>query len=592
MNKALNKLKITKHFIPDIDWADIPQFAVITGVNGSGKTQLLNAINIAVQKNKTAYDYETDLDISVDQFGYVQWNKNERNLGSGNYYDMEKELQQFINEVNTNKRPRNENLRKIYEYIEGEHELKIRDQEIGFYKSDKFRNAFHEGWIYTQNITQNQYISRLFISYQTKFEEKILSARNSSTGMSLTDEDIYAEIGCPPWDYINELFERYDFDYRISRPQRASETFSVKFYKKGAEEELQIQALSSGEQMIVSLILWAFNEKIGDLKKLLILDEPDAHLHPQMAKMFKEIISDVLVKKFGIQVIMTTHSPTTLCWMDEGSIFLMHPQNGLQKASKKEALDKLTSGLLYVHEAFKIILVEDADDYKFHQSVYDELAYMKILPKEPRLTFKSVVTPDVNGGGKSVVKDACKQWSQFSSKTGLDAVLCGLVDSDKDDNSDLPENVFALSRYCHENYLADPLLIFALIIEESVNEEAVKSIADKYGYRAGDTMKFKSNEIEAQSIVDDIIDLLIQKTDLTVEQISLQVPVKYINGIEVNLPQHFMSESGKDIILKYFKTACTNAAARLNVHTLTKCLEKTHLIPNDLVDTYLKFNIE
>ncbi len=589
MAKALNKLKITNHFIPDVDWVDIPQFTVITGVNGSGKTQLLNAINIAVQNNKTAYDYETDLNISVDQFGYIQWNKNDRNFGAGNYYEMEKELKSFVGQVYPNKRPNNDNLLKIYKYIEEEHGLKIKDREIGFYESEEFREAFRDGWIYTQDVTQNHYMSRLFISYQTKFEEKALSARDRNTGVSLTDEDIYAEIGRPPWDYINELFEKYDFEYRISSPKRASETFSVQFHKKDAERELHIQALSSGEQMIVSLILWAFNEKISELKKLLILDEPDAHLHPQMAKMFKEIISDVLVEKFGIQVIMTTHSPTTLCWMDEESIFLMHPQNGLQKATKKEALDKLTSGLLYVHQAFKIVLVEDADDYKFHQSVYDELAYMDILPKEPRLIFKSVVTPDVNGGGKSVVIDACKQWSQFSSKTDLDAVLCGLVDSDKDDNSDLPENVFTLSRYCHENYLADPLLIFALIIEESVNEEDVKAIADKYGYRAGDAMKFKSNEIEAQSIVDGIIALLIQKTNLTEEQTEPQASIKYINGIEVNLPQRFMSESGKDTVLGYFKTAFPSAAAKLNVHTLTKCLEKTHLIPADLVNVYKKF---
>lgn len=215
---------------------------------------------------------------------------------------------------------------------------------------------------------------------------------------------------------------------------------------------------------------------------------------------------------------------------------------------------------------------------------------MDILPKEPRLNFKSVVTTDVNGGGKSVVKHACMQWSQFSSETDLNAVLYGLVDGDKDDNSDLPENAFALSRYCHENYLSDPLLIFALIMEESLDEEDVRAIGRKYGYRAGDSMKFKGNiELKAQNIVDEIITLLIQKTDYTEEQTEPRATIKYVNGIEINLPQRFISESGKDIVLKYFKTAFPNAAARLNVHTLTKCIGKTHLIPNDLVSVYKKF---
>ncbi|RDU63545.1 AAA family ATPase [Helicobacter sp. MIT 14-3879] len=41
---------------------------------------------------------------------------------------------------------------------------------------------------------------------------------------------------------------------------------------------------------------------------ILLLDEPHSHLNPKMAKMLIEILKNIVVKKFGSQVIMTTHS--------------------------------------------------------------------------------------------------------------------------------------------------------------------------------------------------------------------------------------------------------------------------------------------
>ncbi len=368
--------------------------------------------------------------------------------------------------------------------------------------------------------------------------------------------------------------------------------YAVSFYSaKDKENMVAFQALSSGEQMIVMLILWSFNEKLGELKKLLILDEPDAHLHPQMAKMFIEIISDVLVKEFGIQIIMTTHSPTTLCWINEHNIFLMDPQKGLITTSKQEALDKLTSGLLYVRPSLKLILVEDSDDQLFHQKVYNELAYMDIISKNPILEFKSVVT-DVNGGGKSVVKKICAQWNEFSSQTDLNSILFGLVDKDHDENSDLPSNVHALSRYCHENYFADPLLIFVLMIEEQIDNEQIHDIANAQNYRRGETLKFKNNiDVSPQVIIDRMVKVLVNssKCALTAEQTTDKIKIKYMNGMEAQIPKHFLTESGKDIVLGYYKQVFEKGAARMNINKMTDVAITTHLIPADLIDIYKKY---
>ena len=594
MSNALNKIKIRNHFIPDIEWTDIPKFSVITGVNGSGKTQLLNAINSAALKNACFFDCESDLEVEKAEFGFVPWNQGQSRLGGSHYAQFEKELLAFSKECITGRiSNRNAANWQIYLYIKKKSGVELKGQPENFFEKTEFRDNFKEAWTYTVETTLNQHISRLFVQYKMNYEEKIQQTYDPETGSSLTKKQIEKDLGEPPWETINNLFSQYGFKYRINSPERAISHYTVIFHDKNNEDiHIPPNQLSSGEQMIVTLILWSFNEKVGELKKLLILDEPDAHLHPQMAKMFKEILSDILVKKFGIQIIMTTHSPTTLCWIDEENIFLMKPDVGLEKASKKEALSKLTSGLLYVHQAFKIVLVEDEDDKKFHQRIYDELAYSDIILKDPNLVFKSVVTPGVNGGGKSVVMNACKQWSEFSSQTDLDDVLFGLVDKDNDDNSNLPTNTYPLSRYCHENYLADPLLIFVLMIEEQVDDERIKTIAEKHEYRKGETLKFKNNDVlSVQEIADEIIKILVASTDcaLSNKQIADKETIQYVNGMEIHIPKHFLSESGKDVVLDYYKKVFIKGAGRMNVDRLTNIATITHLIPSDLVDIYKKY---
>lgn len=52
---------------------------------------------------------------------------------------------------------------------------------------------------------------------------------------------------------------------------------------------------------------------------LLILDEPESHLHPEWQNIFAEIIV-LLVKEWGIKVLLTTHSPNFVLALDTYSI--------------------------------------------------------------------------------------------------------------------------------------------------------------------------------------------------------------------------------------------------------------------------------
>jgi hypothetical protein len=50
-----------------------------------------------------------------------------------------------------------------------------------------------------------------------------------------------------------------------------------------------------------------------------------------MSNIFLEIVQDMLVKQFKIQVILATHSPSTVAYTPEENLFLMENSEILQK---------------------------------------------------------------------------------------------------------------------------------------------------------------------------------------------------------------------------------------------------------------------
>jgi predicted ATPase len=79
------------------------------------------------------------------------------------------------------------------------------------------------------------------------------------------------------------------------------------YRKKGTEKTLNLHNLSTGIKSFVILKMLIQN---GTLRHgaVLILDEPEIHLHPEWQLLFAEIIV-LLQKEFGLFVLLNTHSP-------------------------------------------------------------------------------------------------------------------------------------------------------------------------------------------------------------------------------------------------------------------------------------------
>ncbi len=89
-------------------------------------------------------------------------------------------------------------------------------------------------------------------------------------------------------------------------------------------------ALSSGHK-IVLLILTRLVEKVEE-KTLVLIDEPEAHLHPPLLSAMTRAISELMVKRNGVAIV-ATHSPVILQEVPKSCVWIL---NRILTASKAE----------------------------------------------------------------------------------------------------------------------------------------------------------------------------------------------------------------------------------------------------------------
>mgnify|MGYP000000622352 FL=1 len=78
--------------------------------------------------------------------------------------------------------------------------------------------------------------------------------------------------------------------------------------------KLKVSNLATGSKMF-SIVKMLLEKGELDSGTMLILDEPEAHLHPQWQNTFAEIIV-LLVKELNVNILLTTHSPNFMLALD------------------------------------------------------------------------------------------------------------------------------------------------------------------------------------------------------------------------------------------------------------------------------------
>ncbi|GAB0174382.1 MAG: hypothetical protein HHAS10_02610 [Candidatus Altimarinota bacterium] len=310
---------------------------IISGVNGSGKSQLMQIIKGQYPEDPNK-NIATSIDIDGIPINYknIQFRTLQSNIQQINNIGNA-EPQNFINHKNsvwshyTNGVLLNENHQILKSFQKSSKKAKeILTQKFGesrfmggLLQREEIIGAIDDEFIWESDDIFSNIVADSFLIYANKFTK--LKLEKYDQGVLISDSDLQNELGFPPWKKLNELFKLLKIDYRfkdnytsitgiIEQPRIYPIINGTIDEKKGME----VTDLSDGEKVITSLIFSTLNSRDKNNIKLLLLDEFDATFNPSLTEMFYKVLNQYFVDN-GIMVIVVTHSPTTISLAPEGT---------------------------------------------------------------------------------------------------------------------------------------------------------------------------------------------------------------------------------------------------------------------------------
>ncbi|PZO44938.1 MAG: AAA family ATPase [Pseudanabaena frigida] len=626
--------------LPDIE---LPDFVVLTGVNGAGKSHLLEAIengfmqidNIGVNNqtrpiqrfnwtnlnpqdqgafapyqitqerfgfwtevSKYVNEYRPQISQVLQQFNLVDLDKlkireiidlkPEDFIARGNTPDQANQIFQTIQNVAssvTNRFIQNDptSRQRLVNLFQSDTSMPLMA-----FEEDDFYNFFPASWQPVDMFQQS--FGRLFADYQSNWLKNRIKYVASCDGESvsfLSEEEFWDKYGKPPWDFVNSVLETANLDFRINQPPKYEDRpYEPILTDKLRKSQVKFNDLSSGERVLMSFALCLYYagdcRQIVDYLKVLLFDEIDAPLHPSMTQSLLRTIQDVLVNRHGIKVILTTHSPSTVALAPEDSLYAMYKsdQKRIQKTKKDKALSILTTGVP--------TLSIDYENRRqvFVESHYDAQFYGRLYEKLrqhliPEVSLNFIASGKEGKGNCDQVKNVVNQLKEGGNRT-----VYGIIDWDLTNFGNERIKVLGKEkRYSIENYIFDPVLVAAFLLREKWIKRSAIGISDDETY-----IHFVDfDDTRLQRIADFVVDKVKAHISPVLEDGNL--PCKYLSGQIINLPKWFLKIQGhqleKDLKEVFQQLNQFQKESQLKLEIINKVIDDVpSLIPYDLVELF------
>ena len=417
------------------------------------------------------------------------------------------------------------------------------------------RTSFFSQSCNLSELTKNYY-------YIIKANRYLSFLKNENNEPSwITYEKLIDIIGKDdPSVVFNEVISKvFRGKFRISPPisEIAHYKYEPQLILNSSNEVIKIEDLSSGEKIAFWMAAKTFDivfsnpEQIFGRKKIILIDEPDTHLHPQMIVDFYESLN-ILHKELNIIFIFTTHSPTTVALSPTEYIFnltysLEDNVYQAQKISKDGAVSQLLEGVTQISinpDNSRQVYVENTNDYHIYEKWYTPIknnsekidpnislsflsAGPKIADSELEKHIRSVYGEDekitllinkINGEAN------CHQvigMVKYLTERGNNTIR-GLIDWDKKNRNHGPETIVFAKEYAYsiENIVYDPISIYAYL-----TSNCYKSA--NYFFDC-DPNEFWSDHLNNQHNMQSIVDKVMY--DILGKENDRKVKIAYMNG--------------------------------------------------------------
>lgn len=308
--------------ITQLDEITLPNFVVLTGRNGSGKTHLLTAIAGGQVRSSLVENIDTDVrmfdstsiiptdtgvfDPSQNQSQRSQWfnvirTQREQRFPSLQQFVMQQGVPahhcstlQAIHSLTTSK------LREILsdpsqaERVEALIRAQIKSlgaqissQAIGHIGDEHWRKAVpkiqqtspetfvvsshsdffrNENFLWGEVDPFKQAFGRVFTTYRELIHDndrlEKYPPKDDSARRHLSEAEFIDAYGTAPWDFVNRILEECRLDFRVdSPPLHETTSYEPKLHKLSMPVEMRFQDLSSGEKVLMSFALCLYNSQ-------------------------------------------------------------------------------------------------------------------------------------------------------------------------------------------------------------------------------------------------------------------------------------------------------------------------------------------
>jgi Leucine-rich repeat (LRR) protein len=316
---------------------------------------------------------------------------------------------------------------------------------------------------------------------------------------------------------------------------------SIEFYL-GLDEENH--KLSPGESLILLLELWRIHAEYLKQEnqtrpfrtklRIVLLDEPDCHMHPSLIKEFIRLLTNNDLNYLKFQVIMSTHNPVCISFIPLENIFEMKRDQQSSQiiidkiSNKSELIRDVSEDLIFIKEKFKIVFIEgggrgeDEAFYSLVNLIVNKDIYIPIKFQEMgNCQFNQIFIKDVNQ----------------NSSYKIDEFIFGINDGDfnipnayrffrlknkytesKTENEKFQNNFKRLERYSFENYVYDPINFF-FAINHLIKKNLVVLKENQVVSDYINNVKVFLKEIESYQNINDFIKADIEKAKLILNKL-------------------------------------------------------------------------
>lgn len=467
--------------------SNLPDFIVICGGNGSGKSSILEAIlahrnslvylfdrksnnvrfdpnSISADKNST--QLEVEYEFSDEEIEFIQ---NTYKLSLPKRYRPKITIKKIIDphlrfdpndidnpQPNNNLVIENPNPNKAIDHI-------LFDHKSGVSVFDYF-SAIRDNQKQPISNWQNNYSSKqqekqVLLQERNKFHQ----TKNYLVGIKIDDlrrlqlaQKNGQEYTYDSLESTRKFFRRFFAPMEFVDVDMTQTPF--KFIVKTPKGEIDIDELSSGEKEV--LFTFVHFERFKTRDSIILFDEPDAHLHPELERSYLLALKELSQNN---QFFITTHSPNMMAETPSESLFtiLKYVEPGVNQFTqvvdsvrKHELLSDIMGSRGFVSLNRKIIFIEGENssvDIEIFEKFYPSSQY--------NLSY-------IPAGNSSMVQSVAEKVNVLLTESFGYEQFYSIIDGDYKRLEEDPTNgtrLFALPLYHVENLLLDSEMIFRVL---------------------------------------------------------------------------------------------------------------------------------